>query len=71
MFDLISNAIHEQFQNQVVAGGLVLGLMGLILASLRNLPLTLWNYAKRAVVVTAVIDSRNDLFTAYIAWLNE
>ncbi len=71
MLELISNAIREQFQNQVVAGGLVLGLMGLILASLRNLPLTLWNYAKRAVVVTAVIDSRNDLFNAYIAWLNE
>jgi len=71
MLDLISTAIREQFQNQVVAGGLVLGLMGLILASLRNLPLTLWNYAKRAVVVTAVIDSRNDLFNAYIAWLNE
>ena len=40
MLDLISTAIREQFQNQVVAGGLVLGLMGLILASLRNLPLT-------------------------------
>lgn len=71
MLELIGQALHEQFQNQVVAGGLVLGLVGVILASLRNLPGRLWEYGKRLMVVTAVIDSRNDLFNAYIAWLND
>lgn len=71
MLELIGQALREQFQNQVVAGGLVLGLVGVILASLRSLPGRLWEYGKRVMVVTAVIDSRNDLFNAYIAWLNE
>jgi chaperone BCS1 len=71
MFELIENALREQFQNQVVAGGLILGIMGILIASLRNLPAKLWGYAKRAFIVTAVIDSRNELFNAYIAWLNE
>ncbi len=71
MIDMILDAIREQFQNQVVAGGLVLAIVGVIMASLRNLPAKLWDYAKRALVVTAVIDSRNDLFNAYITWLND
>jgi len=71
MIDMILDAIREQFQNQVVAGGLVLAIIGVIMASLRNLPAKLWDYAKRALVVTAVIDSRNDLFNAYITWLND
>jgi len=71
MIDMFTEALRAQFQNQVVAGGLVLALVGVLVASLRTLPGKLWDYAKRALVVTAVIDSRNDLFNAYIAWLNE
>ncbi len=71
MIDQIINAVREQFQNQVFAGGFVLAILGVIAASLRNLPGKLWDYGKRALVVTAVIDSRNDLFNAYIAWLND
>ena len=71
MIDQIINAVREQFQNQVFAGGFVLAILGVIAASLRNMPGKLWDYGKRALVVTAVIDSRNDLFNAYIAWLND
>lgn len=71
MLETIAEALKAQFQNQLVAGGLVLALVGVVVASLRKLPLLLWDYAKRALVVTAVIDSRNDLFNAYITWLNE
>lgn len=71
MFESLIEALKAQFQNQLVAGGLVLALVGVVVASLRNLPIMLWDYAKRALVVTAVIDSRNDLFNAYITWLNE
>ncbi|HZV53835.1 MAG TPA: AAA family ATPase [Rhodocyclaceae bacterium] len=71
MLDGLINAIREQLQNQIVSGGLVLAIVGVMVAALRNLPAKLWDYAKRALVVTAVIDSRNDLFNAYITWLNE
>lgn len=71
MIDTLMNTLREQLQNQIVSGGLVLAIVGIIVAALRNLPAKLWDYAKRALVVTAVIDSRNDLFNAYITWLNE
>lgn len=71
MLESLAAAVREQLQNQIVSGGLVLAIVGVILATMRNLPGRLWEYAKRALIVTAVIDSRNDLFNAYIAWLNE
>lgn len=71
MIESFVNAVRDQLQNQIVSGGLVLAIVGVMLATLRNLPARLWGYAKRALIVTAVIDSRNDLFNAYIAWLNE
>jgi mitochondrial chaperone BCS1 len=71
MLEGLIGAIREQLQNQIVSGGLVLAIVGVILATMRNLPARIWEYSKRALIVTAVIDSRNDLFNAYIAWLNE
>lgn len=64
-------ALQAQLGNQVVAGGLALGLMGVLLASLRKLPGWLWAQAQRALVVTAVVDSRDDTFQAVVAWLND
>ncbi len=71
MLESLVIAVREQLQNQIVSGGLVLAIVGVVLAALRNLPAKLWEYAKRVFICTAVIDSRNDLFNAYIAWLNE
>ncbi len=64
-------ALQAQLANQMVAGAVALGLVGVIAASLRNLPWMLWGQAKRAFVVTATLDSRNDLFGAFVAWLND
>jgi chaperone BCS1 len=71
MFDHIWTLIQAQFQNQLFVGGLVLGLMGLLVAWLRKVPGILWSYLNRVFIVTAVIDSRNDLFGALITWLND
>lgn len=71
MFQSFLDSLSAQLQNQLVSGGLVLAIVGVIVAALRNVPLKLWDYGKRLVIVTAVFDSRNDLFNAYISWLNE
>jgi mitochondrial chaperone BCS1 len=71
MLDSLIRSLNAQLQNQVISGGLLLGFVGLFIAWARNLPATIWNYAKRLIIATAVIDNRNDLFNALIAWLNE
>jgi mitochondrial chaperone BCS1 len=70
MIDSILLALKTQLENQVVSGGLILGLIAAVAAALRKLPLMLWSQLKRALIVTAVIDSRNDLFNAAITWLD-
>ncbi|MCS6997254.1 MAG: AAA family ATPase [Casimicrobiaceae bacterium] len=71
MLDGLWAALQAQLQNQIVAGGLALGLAGILVAALRHLPAFLWSQVKRFFVATAVIDSRNDIFNAYVNWLNE
>lgn len=66
-----TEALRAQLSNQVVAGAIALGLVGVAAASLRKLPGALWSQAKRAIVVTARLDSRNDVFAAFVAWLDE
>jgi len=64
-------ALQKQLSNPLVTGALELGLVGIVAASLRNLPITLWGQIKRAGVVTATLDNRNDLFGAFVLWLND
>jgi chaperone BCS1 len=71
MWTDFTEAIRAQLSNQVVAGAIALGLVGVVAASLRKLPGALWSQAKRAVIVTATLDSRNDLFPAFVTWLND
>ena len=71
MWNDFAEAIRAQLSNQVVAGAIALGLVGVVAASLRKLPGALWSQAKRAIIVTATLDSRNDLFPAFVAWLND
>ena len=71
MWSEFVEALRAQLANQVVAGAIALGLVGVIAASLRGLPGALWSQFKRAIVVTATLDSRNDLFAAFVAWLND
>jgi mitochondrial chaperone BCS1 len=70
MIDALLLAVKTQLENQVVSGGLILGFIAAIAAALRKLPFMLWSQFKRALIVTAVIDSRNDLFNAAITWLD-
>jgi mitochondrial chaperone BCS1 len=71
MWNEFTEAIRSQLSNQVVAGAIALGLVGVVAASLRKLPGTLWSQCKRAIIVTATLDSRNDLFPAFVTWLND
>ena len=63
--------LQSQLQNQVVAGGVALALAGILITALRKVPGLLWSQLQRLVIVTAVIDSRNDIFNAYVNWLND
>jgi hypothetical protein len=71
MLDCLIGALQQELHDRIVSGGLVRAIVGIILAALRNLPGQLRDYGKRALGVTAVIDSRNDLFNACLAWLND
>jgi chaperone BCS1 len=71
MWNEFVEALRAQMSNQIVAGGIALGLVGVAAAALRNLPGAIWAQARRAFIVTATLDSRNDLFGAFIAWLND
>ncbi len=71
MWDALTEALRTQLSNQVVAGALALGLVGVVAASLRKLPLALWSQLQRVFVVTVTLDSRNELFEAFMAWLDD
>jgi mitochondrial chaperone BCS1 len=71
MWHDIVEALRAQLANQVVAGAVALGLIGVAAAALRGLPGALWSQVQRAFVVTATLDSRNDLFEAFIGWLDD
>jgi mitochondrial chaperone BCS1 len=71
--DIVANiiaAIQAQLSNQIVAGGIALGLVGAVLAMFRKVPAAVWAQAKRLFVVTARLDSRNELFNEFVAWLD-
>jgi hypothetical protein len=71
MMNELIDALRAQLGNQMVAGAIALGVVGVVLASLRKIPALLWSQLKRGVIVTATLDSRNDLFPAFVAWLND
>ena len=71
MWSEFVEALRSQLQNQVVAGAVALGLVGVIAAALRNVPGALWSQLKRAVIVTATLDTRSDLFGAFVTWLDD
>ena len=71
MWNELIAVLKANLSNQVVAGALVLGLVGVAAAALRKLPGLIWSQAKRLILVTATLDSRNDLFAAFVAWIND
>jgi hypothetical protein len=72
MWREITEALRAQLSNQVAGAlALALGLVGVVTASLRDVPSALWSQLKRAIVVTATVDSRSDLFACFVAWLGD
>jgi mitochondrial chaperone BCS1 len=71
MLTEILDAVRAQLGNQMVAGAIALGLVGVVAATLRKLPSAIWSQAKRGFIVTATLDSRNDAFAAFVTWLND
>lgn len=71
MWSEFTEALRAQLSNQLVAGAIALGLIGVAAAALRKVPGAIWSQLKRAFVVTATLDSRNDLFAAFVAWLDD
>lgn len=58
-------------QNEFAAGGLVLMLIGAVLAALRNVPLKLFNWCRDRFLLTVEFDS-NDSACAWVqSWLTE
>jgi mitochondrial chaperone BCS1 len=55
--------------NQVFSGGLTLALLGGAVAYLRNVPRQIWNYIWERIIVTVQVDSRDDAFEWFQAWL--
>jgi mitochondrial chaperone BCS1 len=56
--------------NQVVSGGIMLAIMGGAIAYLRHLPKQILDYIWERIVVTVQIDSRDDAFEWFRAWLS-
>lgn len=71
MWSELVEALRAQLSNQVVAGGLALGLVGVLAAMFRKLPSAAWSQLQRLFVVTARLDSRNELFSEFVAWLDD
>ncbi len=55
--------------NQVFSGGLTLAIIGGAVAYLRHLPQQIWNYIWERVILTVQVDSRDDAFEWFQAWL--
>ncbi len=70
MWETLIEVLRSQLQNQFVSGGLALAIAGLIIGLFHKGWPLVWGVVKRCFVVTAVIDSRNDVFQSVIKWLN-
>jgi mitochondrial chaperone BCS1 len=55
--------------NQVFSGGLTLAIIGGAVAYLRHLPQQIWNHIWERIIVTVQVDSRDDAFEWFQAWL--
>jgi mitochondrial chaperone BCS1 len=70
MWDSLLSSLQAQLSNQIVSGGIALGLAGLVVTQLNKFIPWVWTGIKRLLVVTAVVDNRNDVFKAVIKWLH-
>jgi mitochondrial chaperone BCS1 len=71
MWQSFIETLQAQLGNQVVAGAVALGLVGVVAAALRNLPAAAWSQLQRLFIVTVTLDSRNEVFEAFMTWLDD
>ncbi len=71
MWQSFVETLQAQLSNQVVAGAIALGLVGVVAAALRQLPGAAWSQLQRLFIVTVTLDSRNEVFEAFMTWLDD
>jgi chaperone BCS1 len=69
MFDYIFHALSEALHNQFLSGGLVLGIVGSLIALCRQLPGKLFAWLKRRLIVTVDVTNDDPIFEWLSVWL--
>lgn len=71
LFDYIYKLAHDAIaQNQVISGGLVLGLMTSVALSLKSVPGIIWKFIKRKATYTVMIDQSSELYRDVGEWVH-
>src|ERR1051326_6215809 len=69
MFDYIFHALSEALHNQFLSGGLVLGVVGSLIALCRQLPGKFFAWLKRRLIVTVDVTNDDPIFEWLSLWL--
>ena len=69
MFDPIFEAIRSTLSNQFLSGGLVLGIVGSLIAVSRQLPAKFFAWVKRRLIVTVDVTNDDPIFEWLSLWL--
>lgn len=69
MFDYIFHALSEALHNQFLSGGLVLGIVGSLIALCRQLPGKFFAWLKRRLIVTVDVTNDDPIFEWLSLWL--
>lgn len=69
MFDYFLHALSEALQNQFLSGGLVLGIVGSLIALCRQLPGKFFAWLKRRLIITVDVTNDDPIFEWLSLWL--
>lgn len=69
MFDYILHALKEALSNQFLSGGLVLGIVGSLIALCRQLPGKFFAWLRRRLIVTVDVSNDDPIFEWLSVWL--
>lgn len=67
----IVSQLRGSLENDIVAGGLLLGSLGTVVAMLRNVPKRLWTLARTRLILSVEVVSEDIAFEWLVAWLDE
>lgn len=71
LFSALVESARTALGNQVVGGGLVLGIMATLVAALRNVPSRLWALCKRQLIVSVEVMNSDPVYHWLSAWLDK